>query len=459
MGVLRRGEGHKIQGAVPRWSLDIPEAEGIIKRREQVREICRELFDNGFASLSVKLLFREKMIDEIHEVRRKLKSPKTFEEEYAKVIILRKIGEGIQAKQIINSTSERKTIEEMELLGIELGKIDPRAADAVAQVHLEEYPKNIEVLIAAANIYRTLGSEEFLKMQETIREKLRRADYPRKIKNRAKLVVFQDKARLEGILENVKDGNLEKMRQYTSKLHQDEAGRVCRELEDCLRGHYFEIEEAQLAKEVLDAYMRLCEVAKTFEKTRIARIIEVLETGNEIHAAGAAAEFERIDWRFSERRTEITRRMAQVLMKNQGDRLTRSAVAKMAIDSNDKELFLEVIEIARRNGDESSVGERYDQAIKAKLLNSKDASNEARKIEETDIALATRIRSKFGEELAQEMLDSLIAKVGEIDTKTLKECMERVFQIDRIREDGMYSEKVRILVEEYEKRRDIKQMN
>jgi dienelactone hydrolase len=143
VGVLRRDE--IVDAPRAKWRVAVPEMEEIIRKREQTREICTRIFDNGFESLAVKLLFRERMAEDAHELLRRLEDPKNFEQEYAKIIILRKTGDTIRAKNMINSTREEKTIEEMELLGIELAKIDSIAARRLADVHLEKYPKSMEI--------------------------------------------------------------------------------------------------------------------------------------------------------------------------------------------------------------------------------------------------------------------------------------------------------------------------
>jgi hypothetical protein len=455
VGVLRRGE--TAQTLTARWNVAVPEIEEIIRKREQTREICTTLFDRGFASAAVKLLFREKMAEDAHEFLRRLENLKDFDQRYAKVIILRKTGDANRARGIINSTKEEKTIEEMELLGIELAKIDHASARALIEANLERYPKNMEILIAVANILEAMGDRKLGEIKTKIKKKMETAQYPRKIKNRAKLVLHGENAELDGILHQVRKEEKEKMWQKIAGLCEDEVGRTVRELEDCLKGHYFEIKDPKMANEIREAHAKLRERAIQIESKKVAIVLEILEKRENDGAALAIGEFEKIDWKFSERRGELARKIAKVAMKNDGNRVMRAVVAKMAIESKEKELFLEVIEVARKRGDGSSVAEKYDQAIRANLLNYKDASKEAKKIEETDFLLATRIRSQF-EELIEELLNSLISRAHEIDTQTLKECISRVFEVEDIRK-GRNSKKVAQLMEIYEKRRDPSQMN
>jgi hypothetical protein len=455
VGVLRRDE--IVDAPRAKWRVAVPEMEEIIRKREQTREICTRIFDNGFESLAVKLLFRERMAEDAHELLRRLEDPKNFEQEYAKIIILRKTGDTIRAKHMINSTKEEKTIEEMELLGIELAKIDSIAARRLADVHLEKYPKSMEVWVAAAKILEAVGDPKSEEIKKKIRKKLETSQYPRKVKNRANIILFGEKAQADWILDVAQEDKKEIHRRI-AQLPKEEVREICLELEDLLKGHYFEITNPKVALEALETYIKLRERGIQIESKQVATILEILEKRGVAGVALAIGEFEKIDWKFSERRGEIVEKIAKVALEDGGTRLLRSVVAKIAIESREKKLFLEIMEIARKNKDGSSVEEKYDQAIRAKLLSPKDASKEAKKIEETDILLATRIRSHFGEELAEELLDSLIAKAQEMENQTLKDCITKIFEIEEIRK-GRSSKKVEQLMRIYEKRRDTRQMN
>lgn len=455
MGVLRRGE--TAQTPTARWKVAVPEIEEIIRRRERTREICTTLFDSGFASAAVKLLFRAGMAEDARGLLKKLTEPKNFDQEYAKIIILRKTGETVQAKNLINAKRDRKTIEEVGLLGVEIAKIDPKEGKKIAELHHKIYPKNIEILIVVAQILQVNGDEELKEVVRKIKQKISKAQYPRKITYRAKLVLDEKGERLGGIIGEIERGNKEQIRRQATQAKSETAGEICKDLEDCLNGHYFEIENPEIAKEVFEAWKKLRERAAKAEAEQVERVAQILEAHGPNSLERAIEEFGKVDWRFSEKRGELTQRLAERAIEPKRDTKAVCAVLKIIIRTNNKKLFLEVMEAAHESMDEKTVVEKYEEAIEAKLLNFKDASKEAKKIEETDILLATRIRSHF-EELANEMLDSLISRAHEIDTQTLKECISRVFEVEEIRK-GRNSKKVEQLMEIYEKRRDPSQMN
>lgn len=459
MGQTHRTVIAEAQRANFRWKVSIPQIEEELRNQEQIRVVGKRLIENGFAPLAVKIFIRNRMNEDLDWVFEKVKSEKTFQEEYAKIIILRNKGEREKAIKVIKLERQGRSIEEIEQLGIELSKLDPNGAKTLVQAHLDAYPKNIGIAIFAANVLKGVDPQKSDQIRAKIKEEMSKSEHSQKITNRGKIATDQE-GELTNNLKLIRSGRIDQLKLAHQTLFGEGLMREFYEMEDVLKGEYFEITDQKITQAVLDQYLNLKERAKKAQEEKICHIQKAISEGAKKGGSNklswAANEFKRVEWKFldSQLRKKIATDISDEAIKYRGSSIMLSVSCSMAVEAQDKGRVLQRIKVAREYMNQNTIRNTILGAIENETLDKFDAQEMAKEEELYDPGLATRIRIAYLDEpkIAKEMFDFLLEHSTSMTRETLGECTQILLENERIRK-GEHSKEMGKLLDEYSKKR------